>query len=64
MSSSPPLRKVIDISLIEDCIVVTGGETLQAERKSLRFEEVEWLKLSFRSEWPHDERRKSAAKVV
>ena len=55
---------MIDISLIEDCIVVTGGETLQAERKSLRFEEVEWLKLSFRSEWPHDERRKSAAKMV
>lgn len=41
--------EVIDIPLIEDCIVVTGGEEMQKERKNLRFEEVEWLKLSFRN---------------
>lgn len=41
--------EVIDIPLIEDCIVVTGGEQMQLEKKGLRFEEVQWLKLSFRN---------------
>jgi len=40
---------VIDIPLIENCIVVTGGEEMQKQSKQLRFEEVQWLKLSFRN---------------
>merc|ERR1711907_643893 len=41
--------EAIDIPLIENCIVVTGGEEMQKQSKQLRFEEVEWLKLSFRN---------------
>jgi len=42
--------EVIDIPLIEECIVVTGGEEMQKESRNLRFEEVERLKLSFKSD--------------
>lgn len=48
VSCSVPWQ-VIDIPLIEDCIVVTGGEEMQKERTRLPFEEVLCLKLSFRS---------------
>lgn len=41
--------EVIDIPLIEDCIVVVGGEEMQKEKKMLRFEEVQWLQLSFKN---------------
>merc|ERR1711988_138160 len=41
--------EVIDIPLIENAIVVTGGEEMQKEKKSLRFEEVEWIQLSFKN---------------
>lgn len=41
--------EVIDIPLIEECIVVTGGEEMQKESRNLRFEEVERLKLSFKN---------------
>ena len=41
--------EVIDIPLLEDCIIVTGGEEMAAQSKSLPFKEVDWLKLSFKS---------------
>jgi len=41
--------EVIDIPLIEDSIVVVGGEEMANESKTLRFEEVMWLKLSFKN---------------
>jgi len=41
--------EVIDIPLLEDCIIVTGGEEMAAQSKSLPFKEVDWLKLSFKN---------------
>jgi len=41
--------EVIDIPLIEECIIVVGGEKMRQESKELRFEDVLWLKLSFKN---------------
>jgi len=41
--------EVIDIPLIEDCIVVTSGEEMAKISKTIPFDEVEWLKLSFKN---------------
>jgi len=41
--------EVIDIPLLEECIIVTGGEEMSLQSKSLPFKEVNWLKLSFKN---------------
>merc|ERR1711934_408060 len=41
--------EVIDIPLLEECIIVTGGEEMARESKSLPFKEVNWIKLSFKN---------------
>lgn len=41
--------EVIDIPLLEECIIVTGGEEMARESKSLPFKQVDWLKLSFKN---------------